>query len=83
MTTKLTSNIAPIKCKQLNMLPKIPVAMVTLRFQNGCAPYDTQSVDRFNLLSWDPLENRQSGAKSVFMYKILNDHTALVFEVPS
>ena len=28
------------------------------------------------MLSWDTLENRRSGAKSVLMYKILNDHTA-------
>ena len=29
------------------------------------------------MLSWNTLENRRSGAKSVLMYKILNDHTAL------
>ena len=28
------------------------------------------------MLSWDTLENRRSGAKSVLMYKILNDQTA-------
>ena len=28
------------------------------------------------MLSWDTLENRRSGAKSVLMYKILNDRTA-------
>ena len=28
------------------------------------------------MLSWDTLENRRSGTKSVLMYKILNDHTA-------
>ncbi len=28
------------------------------------------------MLSWDTLENRRSGSKSVLMYKILNDHTA-------
>ena len=28
------------------------------------------------MLSWDTLENRRSDAKSVLMYKILNDHTA-------
>ena len=59
--------------------------MVTLLFQNGCifAPYDTQSVDLLNLLSWDALQNRRSCAKSVFMYKIENDLTALVIEAPS
>ena len=36
----------------------------------------THSVDLFNTLSWDTLENRRTGAKSVLMYKILNDHTA-------
>ena len=40
------------------------------------ANYDTHSVDLFNTLSWDTLENRRTGAKSVLMYKILNDHTA-------
>ena len=35
---------------------------------------DTHSVDLFNMLSWDTLENRRTGAKSVLMYKILNDH---------
>ena len=28
------------------------------------------------MLSWDTFENRRTGAKSVLMYKILNDHTA-------
>ena len=28
------------------------------------------------MLSWDTLEHRRTGAKSVLMYKILNDHTA-------
>ena len=40
------------------------------------ANYDTHSVDLFNMLSWDTLEHRRTGAKSVLMYKILNDHTA-------
>ena len=40
------------------------------------ANYDTHSVDLFNTLSWDTLENRRTGAKSVLMYKILNHHTA-------
>ena len=40
------------------------------------ANYDTHSVDLFNTLSWDTLENRRTGAKSVLMYKTLNDHTA-------
>ena len=40
------------------------------------ANHDTHSVDLLNMLSWDTLENRRSGAKSVLMYKILNDHTA-------
>ena len=40
------------------------------------ANHDTHSVHLFNMLSWDTLENRWSGAKPVLMYKILNDHTA-------
>ena len=40
------------------------------------ANYNTHSVDLLNMLTWDTLENRRSGAKSVLMYKILNDHTA-------
>ena len=40
------------------------------------ANYDTHSAYLLNMLSWDTLENRRSGAKSVLMYKILNDHTA-------
>ena len=42
------------------------------------ANHGTHSVDLLNILSWDTLENRRSGAKSVLMYKILNDHTAPV-----
>ena len=38
---------------------------------------DTHSVDLLNMLSWDTLENRWSGAKSVL---ILNDHTAHGFQ---
>ena len=37
---------------------------------------ESRSADVLNSLSWDTLENRRSGAKSVLMYKILNDHTA-------
>ena len=40
------------------------------------ANYDTRSADLLSMLSWDTLENRRSGAKSVLMYKVLNDHTA-------
>ena len=40
------------------------------------ANYESRSADVLNSLSWDTLENRRSGAKSVLMYKILNDHTA-------
>jgi hypothetical protein len=40
------------------------------------ANYESRSADILNSLSWDTLENRRSGAKSVLMYKILNDHTA-------
>ncbi len=40
------------------------------------ANYDTRSADLLNMLSWDTLENRRSGAKSVLIYKILKDHTA-------
>ena len=31
---------------------------------------DTHSLDLLNMLSWDTLENRRSGAKSVLMYRI-------------
>ena len=40
------------------------------------ANYESRSADVLNSLLWDTLENRRSGAKSVLMYKILNDHTA-------
>ena len=40
------------------------------------ANHDTHSVDLLNMLSCDTLENRRPGAKSLLMYKILNDHTA-------
>ncbi len=46
-----------------------------LRVLTG-ANYDTRSADLLNMLSWDTLENTRSSAKSVLMYKILNDHTA-------
>ena len=40
------------------------------------ANHDTHSVDLLNMLSCDTLKNRRSGAKSLLLYKILNDHTA-------
>ena len=58
---------------QLELLPTHP--LIVLVIISG-ANYDTHSVDLFNMLSWDTLENRRAGAKSVLMYKILNDHTA-------
>ena len=69
---------------------KGPLRVCILRFKRalfvlGRSPFllggviqdhDTHSVDLLNMLSWGTLENRRSGAKSVLMYKILNDHTA-------
>ena len=43
------------------------------RVKSG-ASHDTQSVDLLNMLSCNTLEIRLSGAKSVLMYKTLNDH---------
>ena len=40
------------------------------------ANHDIHSDDLLNMLSWNTLENQWSAAKSVLMYKILNDHTA-------
>ena len=40
------------------------------------ANYDISSADLLSNLSWDTLETRRSGAKSVLMYKISNDNTA-------
>jgi hypothetical protein len=34
------------------------------------ANYESRSADILNSLSWDTLENRRSGAKSVLMYSI-------------
>ena len=35
-----------------------------------------RSADVLGTLSWDTLDTRRSYAKSVLMYKVLNDHTA-------
>ena len=35
-----------------------------------------RSADVLDTLSWDTLDTRRSYAKSVLMYKVLNDHTA-------
>ncbi len=52
------------------------------KFQNQAArvisgaTYDVRSVDLFESLGWKHLELRGNYLKSVFMYKILNNHTA-------
>ncbi len=52
------------------------------KFQNRAArvisgaTYDVRSVDLFESLGWKHLELRRNYLKSVFMYKILNNHTA-------
>ena len=40
------------------------------------ATYDVRSVDLLESLGWKHLELRRNYLKSVFMYKILNNHTA-------
>ena len=52
------------------------------KFQNraarviSSATYDVRSVDLLESLGWKHLELRRNYLKSVFMYKILNNHTA-------
>ncbi len=52
------------------------------KFQNRAArvisgaTYDVRSVDLIESLGWKNLELRRNYLKSVFMYKILNNHTA-------
>ena len=52
------------------------------KFQNRAArvisstTYDVRSVDLLESLGWKHLELRRNYLKSVFMYKILNNHTA-------
>ncbi len=52
------------------------------KFQNRAArvisgaTYDVRSVDLIESLGWKHLELRRNYLKSVFMYKILNNHTA-------
>jgi hypothetical protein len=51
------------------------------KFQNWAArviaraTYDVRSVDLLESLGWKHLELRRNYLKSVFMYKILNNHT--------
>ncbi len=51
------------------------------KFQNRAAriisgaTYDVQSVDLLEILGWKHVELRPNYLKSVFMYKILNNHT--------
>ena len=43
---------------------------------NTSASYDIRSADLIEALSWDTLDKRRLRAKSVLMYKILNDDPA-------
>ena len=40
------------------------------------ASYDIRSENVIDSLSWQTLDDRRRCAKSILMYKILNDHTA-------
>jgi hypothetical protein len=40
------------------------------------ATYDIRSSESLDNLNWKPLEERRSYLKSIFIYKILNGHTA-------
>ena len=40
------------------------------------ATYNIRSSDLLDNLNWKPLEERQNYLKSIFIYKILNGHTA-------
>ena len=52
------------------------------KFQNRAATvirganYDVRSADLLKILRWEPLEVRRNYLKAIFMYKILNGHTA-------
>ena len=52
------------------------------KFQNQAArvisgaTYDVPSIDLLESLGWNNLEQRRNNLKSIFMYKILNNHTA-------
>ena len=43
---------------------------------NSSASYDIRSADLIEALSWDTLDKRRLRAKSILMYKILNDDPA-------
>ena len=43
---------------------------------NTSTSYDIRSADLIEALSWDPLDKRRLRAKSILMYKILNDDPA-------
>lgn len=52
-----------------NIEQQVSVVFPFVLFEDCC-------IFCLNMLSLDTLENRRFGAKSVLMYKILNDHTA-------
>ena len=37
---------------------------------------DIRSVDALNMLGWESLDQRRNYTKSIYMYKIINDHAA-------
>jgi hypothetical protein len=52
------------------------------RLQNRAAivitgsTFDIRSVDVLNMLGWESLDQRRNYTKSMYMYKIINDHAA-------
>jgi hypothetical protein len=52
------------------------------RLQNRAArvitgsTFDIRSVDMLNMLGWESLDQRGNYTKSIYMYKIINDHAA-------
>ena len=52
------------------------------RLQNRAArvitgfTFDIRSVDVLNMLGWESLDQRRNYTKSIYMYKIINDHAA-------
>ena len=59
------------------------------KFQNRAARVitgkscDVPSVDLLADLQWTPLEKRRNNSKLLLMYKIINGHTALIYEINS
>jgi hypothetical protein len=43
---------------------------------NAGSTFDTWSVDVLNMLGWESLDQRRNYTKSIYMYKIINDHAA-------